>query len=110
MYIIGFKETRERREETPKMCTYHKDTTTKPKVPPLNHEPLTFVATYISTRRCLIRREKSGGKCVVLGVSSPTSSSHVEPDEKKLNGNNFLITILAAISSRTEKKNTNTEQ
>ena len=53
-----------------------------------------------------MRREESGGKCVVLDVSSPTSSYHVEPGEKKLNGKNFSITVLAAISSRTLKKNT----
>ena len=52
MYIIGSKrQEKEGREETPKMCTkgaYHKDTTTKPEVPPLNHhQPRTFVATYI---------------------------------------------------------------
>ena len=51
-----------------------------------------------------MRREESGRKCVVLDVSSPTSSCHVEPDEKKPNGRNFSTTILAAISSRTLKK------
>ena len=90
----------------PKNVYVRYNTTTKPKVPPLNHEPLTFVATYVSTRRCFMRREESGGKCVVLDVSSPTSSCHVEPDEKKPNGRKFSITILAAISSRTMKTNT----
>ena len=58
-----------------------------------------------------MRREESGGKCVVLDVSSSISSCHVEPDEKKLNGKKISITVLAAISSRNLKKNTqNTEQ
>ena len=59
----------------------------------------------------MVRREEKGESCVGLDVSSPTSSCHVEPDEKKLNGKNFSITILAALSSRTQKKKcTNTEQ
>ena len=56
-----------------------------------------------------MRREESGRMRVVLDVSSPTSSCHVEPDEKKLNGKNFSIIILAAISWRTLKKNTQTQ-
>ena len=68
-----------------------------------------FLATYISTRRCLMRRGQSGGKCVVVDVSSPASSCHVVPDEKKLNnGKNFSTTNFAPMSSRILEKQTHT--
>lgn len=54
-----------------------------------------------------MRREESGGKGVVLAVSTPTSSRHISPEEKKLNAKNFSITIFAAMSSRI-LKNTGT--
>lgn len=55
-----------------------------------------------------MRREERGGKCVVVDVSSPTSSCHVVPDEKKLNGKNFSTTNFAPMSSRTLEKQTHT--
>ena len=54
-----------------------------------------------------MHREESGGKCVVLDVSSPTTSScHVEPNEKKPHGKKLLDHYLGSINLATSEKNT----
>ena len=73
--------------------------------PPSTYALTFFVATHISTSRCLMRREGSDGNGVLVAVSTPAYSFHIVPDEKWLSGRNFSPTILAEMSSRILKEN-----